>query len=115
MENRRLLICTIGGIIAGLICSAGGLLSGNISEFSFFAIAPTFFNRLMLGFFIGISKLKLNFLFHGMVIGLFVSLITSIPFLESNIKGFIFFTIAGIIYGLLIDLFATKVFKAKIV
>ena len=115
MENKRLLICTIGGIIAGLICSAGGLLSGNISEFSFFAIVPTFFNRLMLGFFIGISNLKLNFLFHGIVIGLLVSLITSIPFLEGNVKGFMFFTIAGIIYGLLIELFATKVFKAKIV
>jgi hypothetical protein len=115
MENKRLIICTIGGIIAGLICSAGGLLSGNISEFSFFAIVPTFFNRLMLGFFIGISNLKLNFLFHGIVIGLLVSLITSIPFLEGNVKGFMFFTIAGIIYGLLIELFATKVFKAKIV
>jgi len=115
MENKRLIICTIGGIIAGLICSAGGLLSGNISEFSFFAIVPTFFNRLMLGFFIGISNLKLNFLFHGIVIGLLVSLITSIPFLEGNVKGFMFFTIAGIIYGLLIELFATKVFKLKIV
>jgi hypothetical protein len=115
MGNKRLLICTIGGIIAGLICSAGGLLSGNISEFSFFAIAPTFFNRLMLGFFIGISRLKLNFLFHGMMIGFFISLITSFPFLEGNVKGFLFFTIAGIIYGLLIELFATKVFKAKIV
>ena len=115
MENKRLLICTIGGIIAGLICSAGGLLSGNISEFSFFAIAPAFFNRIMLGFFIGISSLKLNFLFHGMMIGLFVSLMTSIPFLDGNVKGFMFFTIAGIIYGLLIELFAVKVFKAIIV
>jgi hypothetical protein len=115
MENRRLLICCIGGIIAGFICTAGGLLSGNISEFSFFAIAPAFFNRLMLGFFIGISSLKMNFLFHGILIGLFVSLITSIPFLEGNLKGFMFFTIAGIIYGILIELFATKVFKATIV
>ena len=114
MKNKRLLICTIGGIIAGLICSTGGLLSGNISEFSFFAIASTFFNRLMLGFFIGISSLKINFLFHGVLIGLFVSLITSIPFLQGNVKGFMFFTIAGIVYGILIELFATKVFKAKI-
>ena len=114
MENKRLLICTIGGIIAGLICSAGGLLSGLISEFTFFTIVPTFFNRLMLGFIIGISNLKINYLFHGMVIGLLVSLITSIPFLEGSVKGFLFFTIAGIIYGVLIELFAVKVFKAKI-
>ncbi len=114
MKNKRLLICTIGGIIAGLICSVGGLLSGNIAEFSFFAIASTFFNRIMLGFFIGISCLKIDYLLHGMLIGFLVSCINSISFLENNVKGFLFFTIAGIIYGLLIELFATKVFKAKI-
>jgi hypothetical protein len=115
MKNKRLLICTIGGIVAGLICSAGGHLSGNISELSFFTLAPTFFNRVMLGFIIGISSLKMNFLFHGALIGLLVSLITSIPFLEDGITGFLFFTTAGIIYGILIELFATRVFKAKIV
>jgi hypothetical protein len=112
MKNKRLLICTIGGVVAGIICSAGGLLSGNIAELAFFAIAGTFFNRLMLGFIIGISCLKINYLLHGMLIGFLVSLINSISFLENSISGFLFFTIAGIIYGLLIELFATKVFKA---
>jgi hypothetical protein len=92
---------------------AGGHLSGNISDLSFFTIAPTFFNRVMLGFFIGISSLRMNFLIHGALIGLLISLITSIPFLEYGVNGFLFFTIAGIIYGILIELFATKVFKAK--
>ena len=114
MDNKRLLICTLGGIISGLICSIGGLLSGNIPELSFFAIAPAFFNRIMLGFIIGISNLRINYLVHGILIGLFVSLITSMPFLNGNIKGFMFFTFAGIIYGFLIEVFATKVFKAKI-
>ena len=113
MKNKRLLICIIGGIIAGLICSAGGHLSGNISDLSFFSIAPTFFSRVMLGFFIGVSSLRMNFLIHGALIGLLVSLITSIPFLESGVIGFLFFTFAGIIYGILIELFATKVFKAE--
>jgi len=114
MKNRRLVICTFGGIISGLICLAGGHLSGNIPELSFFTIAPTFFNRVMLGFVIGISNLKMNFLFHGALIGLLVSLITSIPFLEGGITGFLLFTAAGIIYGILIELFASKVFKAKV-
>jgi hypothetical protein len=68
----------------------------------------------MLGFIIGISRLKMNYLLHGAMIGFLVSFINSVSFLENNIKGFLFFTIAGIIYGLLIELFATKVFKAKI-
>jgi len=113
MKNKRLLICIIGGFIAGIVCSIGGHLSGNIPEFSFFPIAGSFFNRLMLGFVIGISRLKTNYLLHGMLIGFLVSLISSISFLEDGITGFLLFTIAGIFYGLLIELFATKIFKAK--
>ena len=113
MKNKRLLICTVGGIVAGIICSAGGLLSGNIAEFSFFAIAGAFVNRVMLGFFIGISRLKINYLLHGILLGFLVSFINSVSFLENNLTGFLFFTTAGIIYGLLIELFATKVFKAS--
>lgn len=114
MKNKRLLICTIGGLVAGIICSIGGLLSGNITEFSFFAIASVFVNRLILGFFIGISRLRINYLLHGILIGFLVSFINSVSFLENNLKGFFFFTAAGIIYGLLIELFATKVFKARL-
>lgn len=69
----------------------------------------------MLGFIIGISSLKMNFLLHGALIGLLVSLITSIPFLEGGVIGFLLFTTAGIIYGILIELVSTKVFKAKVV
>ncbi len=115
MDKRRLLICTIGGIIAGIMCSAGGLLSGNISTFSFFEISAPFYNRIMIGFILGISRLKINYLTHGALMGLLVSLITSIAFLEDNLAGFAFFTVAGIIYGVLIEVFATKVFKAKMV
>jgi hypothetical protein len=68
----------------------------------------------MLGFFIGISRLKINYLLHGALIGFLVSFINSVSFLEKNLRGFLFFTIAGIIYGLLIEFFATKVFKARI-
>ncbi len=114
MQNKRLLICTTGGLVAGIICLIGGFLSGNIAELNFFAIAGTFFNRIMLGFIIGISSLRINYLIHGMLIGFLVSLINSISFLENSTMGFLFFTVAGIIYGLLIELFATKIFKAKI-
>jgi len=44
--------------------------------------------------------------------GFLVSLISSVSFLEDGITGFMFFTTAGIIYWLLIELFATKVIKA---
>ena len=114
MKNKRLLICTIGGLAAAIICTTGGLLTGNIAEFTFFAVAGVFVNRLMLGFIIGISRLKMNYLLHGVLMGFLVSFIISVSFLENNLKDFIFFTVTGMVYGLLIELFATKVFKAKI-
>jgi len=112
--KKRVLICTIGGLIAAVICSTGGMLTGNISELSFLAIAGLFVNRIMIGFVIGISRLRINYLFHGALIGLLISLIISISFLPSNITGFLLFTGAGIIYGLLIELFATKIFKSTL-
>jgi hypothetical protein len=115
MKSRRLLICTVGGLLAGILCSAGGFLTGNIQEFSFLAIASPFLNRVLIGFFIGISRLKINYLLHGMLIGFLVSFISTVSSLENSPKGFLFFTSAGIIYGLLIELFATKVFKAGMI
>jgi len=113
MQNNRLVVCLTGGIIAGLICLAGGVLSGNIAELSFFTTASTLYNRLMIGFFIGISRLKVNYLLHGAFIGFLISLINSLQFLENGIKGFLMFTMAGVIYGFLIELFATKVVKTN--
>jgi hypothetical protein len=77
-------------------------------------VAGTIFNRIMLGFIIGISNLKIHYLIHGMFMGILVSLITSISFLESGIKGFIMLSLAGMIYGLLIELFATRIFRAPV-
>ena len=114
MKNKRLIICIAGGIITGMLCVSGGLLSGNITELTFFAVSGTFFNRIMLGFIIGISNLKIHYLLHGTLLGFLVSLIISVSFLESGIKGFIMFTVAGMIYGLLIELFATRIFRAPV-
>jgi ABC-type amino acid transport system permease subunit len=73
MKNKRLLICTIGGLVSALICIIGGLLTGNIAEFTFFAVAGVFVNRLMLGFIIGISRLKMNYLLFRLQLGLCLS------------------------------------------
>jgi hypothetical protein len=109
---KRIITCTIGGVIAGLLCMIGGYITGNITEITFFSVFPFFYNRIILGFLIGISNLKLNYLLNGAIIGLLVSLISSLLVLEENTVGFILFTSAGIIYGTLIDWFTTKVLKA---
>jgi hypothetical protein len=45
--------------------------------------------------------------------GLIVTLSISIGILLDSVAGFFMFIVAGLIYGFLIELFATKVFKAK--
>jgi len=111
MITKRIIICTIGGVIAGILCMIGGILSGNITEITFMGIFPLFFNRMMLGFIIGISNLKMHYLLHGAMVGLLISLISSLLIIEESTIGFILFSTAGIIYGALIDWVATKLFK----
>ena len=111
MNRKRIIICTIGGIIAGILCMIGGVLTGNITEITFLGILPLFFNRIMLGFVIGISRLKMHYLVHGALIGLLISLVSSLMILEESTIGFILFSTGGTIYGALIDWVATKLFK----
>jgi len=111
MKTKRIIICTIGGIIAGIICMIGGYFRGFITEITILGLLPFFFNRIMLGFVIGISNLKLHFLINGALIGLLVSLISSFAIIENSLIAFASFSIAGIIYGVLIDWIATKIFN----
>ena len=111
MNTKRIIICTIGGIVAGILCMIGGIITSNITEITLLGVFPLFYNRIMLGFLIGISSLKLHYLLHGALLGLLVSLISSFLFIEENIVGFMLFSAAGIIYGALIDWIATKIFK----
>jgi hypothetical protein len=114
MNTKRIIICTIGGIVAGIICMIGGYLRGFITEISILGLLPFFFNRIVLGFVIGISNLKLHYLLNGVVIGLVISLISAFVAIENNIFAFIAFTVAGMIYGALIDWTATKLCKCPV-
>ena len=76
-------------------------------------IWATIFNRVFIGFAIGVSAWRMNFLLHGIVMGLFFSLPMSLGALDGGgFNSFIMIEIAGAIWGFLIELLATKVFKA---
>lgn len=77
------------------------------------ALISSIGNRILIGFVIGISAWRIHYLLHGALMGLIVTLSTSLGILVQSISGFLMFTIAGIVYGFLIELFATKIFKAK--
>jgi hypothetical protein len=113
----RLIVSTLLGFVFGIICWLGTKY-GAISKVSVdLAMAlGIIFNRALIGFSIGISGLKkLNYLLHGVIIGLVVTLPLSIyPLLGKQFLGFIILEVAGAIWGLLIELIVVKVFKAPI-
>ena len=112
MNKKRLLACMLGGVISAVICLVGRQIIFGFPEILWENIAATVANRLLLGFVIGISGWKINYLLHGAILGLILSLSVSIGFLPINILGFFLYTSAGILYGILIEWLATDVFKA---
>jgi hypothetical protein len=109
---KRLSLSIIAGVVFSIICAIGRynlIPSLTLSAL----IVSTFGNRILMGFVIGISRIKMNYLLHGALIGFLVTLSYSIGIIiENNIWGFLMYTIVGTVFGLLIELFVTKICKA---
>jgi hypothetical protein len=115
---KRLIISTLWGFIAGFVCYSFAASGGG--ELSLYLILNIIFARALIGFGIGISKLKMG---HWAIHGLVMGLIFSIPFAFGAMLGdnpdftpwsmFMASVVMGGIYGLLIELITTLVFKAK--
>jgi hypothetical protein len=106
--TKRLGISTLLGIVMGLLCWMGGAKAGVV--FTGGMVAGTILNRAFIGFVIGISALAWQYLAHGAVIGVIGSL--PMAAFSPNTKGFVMILVFGAIWGLLIELITTKVFKA---
>ncbi len=107
---RRVIVTTILGVMAGLVCY---LLSKNSFTFTRETFWATILNRTLLGFTIGISGLKWNYLIHGIIIGAIMSLPLAVPAYFNSVTGFILILIGGAIYGFIIELITSGLFKFK--
>jgi hypothetical protein len=109
---KRLSLSIIAGIFCAIICAIGRkYLIPSITLSAL--IVSSFGNRILIGFVIGISRLRMNYLLHGAFIGFLVTLSYSIGMiLDNNVMGFIMYTTSGTIFGLLIEIFVTKICKA---
>ncbi len=100
----------ITGIICFMLASSGGKVLPLPIVYSII------FSRALLGFGIGISKLRLKWWLHGMILGIVFSIPMAISTLSTpdsqRISIFIGTIIMGAIYGLIIELVATVIFKA---
>jgi hypothetical protein len=111
MSGLRVVITTILGFIFGIVCMLLASSKGPLAPAMAWSII---FNRTLMGFVIGISAWKINYLVHGILLGLFVSLsmaLAAIP--EKGTYVFWMTMFAGAVYGFLIELITHQIVKEK--
>jgi hypothetical protein len=112
MTGKRVIACTLFGIIAGILCWLASQYGGAAAiTFTTPLILGIILNRAFIGFTLGISGWRTHWAFHGVVIGLVGSLPLSVYALGSpnGLTGFLLMELAGGVWGLLIELGALAV------
>ena len=119
-KAKRLIIATLSGVLFGFVCF--GLASSGSGELPCPAALQIIASRTLIGFAIGISCLSLG---HWSIHGLVMGMIFSIPLAFSGLMApenpefsktgmFVWTIVLGMIYGLLIEVITSLIFKAKI-
>jgi len=116
---KRITIATLSGLLFGFVCylfaSSGGY------QLAWPVAVQIIISRTLIGFAIGISCLKLH---HWSVHGLLMGLLFSLPLAFSGLMApespdyslvsiFAWTVVLGMIYGLLIEVITSLIFKAK--
>ncbi|VBB48273.1 conserved membrane hypothetical protein [uncultured Paludibacter sp.] len=119
MKTKRLIIATILGVVFGFVCYGFASSGGNVISPAL--AANIILGRTLIGFGIGISRFSFK---HWALHGLIMGFIFSIPAAFGAILGpekpefshsmmFISTIVMGMIYGFLIELITSVLFKAK--
>ncbi len=106
---RRILTATLLGAVAGLLCAAGYGM-GKLTAIMFIWIL---LNRMLIGFTIGISRLRLHWAWHGLLLGAVVGSLFSyhVGMAHGRAVPVIQVSVASLVFGLLIEFFTTVLFK----
>jgi hypothetical protein len=115
MYAKRFWLCLFSGLIAGLICAWTGYSQTPV-EIRTMAFISVVLNRTFIGFVLGVSNWKLKWATHGIVMGILGTLPMSIPLIFSPQAGLaicLMYTVAGAVWGFLIELVTSVFFKAK--
>lgn len=110
MLKFRITIATILGLLTGLFCTWG--LSRN-SDIGIWMLVGVVLSRTTAGFAIGISRLKISWWLHGMILGFIFGLPLSFQVLSYSAYVFFVLLAASIVYGFMIELITSIVFRAK--
>ncbi len=112
MFTKRLWLCLTSGAILGIVCIIGvSIRSGfKIDAVYLFSI---WFNRLLMGLLIGAPWKNLN-LFKSIARGAILGLLVSFAFYSAvNFSDLVSF-LAGIVYGIIIEIVAFKFANIRI-
>lgn len=118
-KGKRITIATLSGILFGLVCY--GLASSGSEKLALPIALQIITSRTLIGFAIGISALSLkHWSLHGLVMGMIFSFPMAFSGLVapenpdfSHSMMFISTIVMGMIYGLLIEVITSLLFKAK--
>lgn len=116
---KRMIVATLSGVLFGLVCY--GIASMGPGELSWPVAVQIIVSRTLIGFAIGISCLTVV---HWSLHGLLMGVIFSIPLAFSGLMApasadysatemFIWTIVLGMVYGLLIEVITSAIFKAK--
>jgi hypothetical protein len=112
MRGFRLLVTTILGFLFGVVCWL--LASSGQPEMPAAMSWSIIFSRTLIGFVIGISAWKMNYMVHGITLGFIVSIPMALGSLAfQDVKAFLATLIMGMIYGFLIELITHLIVKEK--
>ena len=113
MNVKRIIVATLCGVAAGGCCVAGGTLMFGMT-FTPLAILFAVSNRMLIGFVIGISSLRMPWAAHGLIIGFIVGFPFPIYDLiigqGHEIAGAAF--LMSLVFGVTIEFITTILFKA---
>jgi hypothetical protein len=113
LTPKRVIIATICGVIFGFVCLGFALSNPDGSESLTCPIKWSIvIGRTLLGFMIGISALRMPWWLHGIVLGIIASIPMAIPIID-NMTIAISTVVMGMIYGFLIELVTSVLFKAR--
>jgi len=117
--KKRLIIATLSGVLFGFVCY--GFATGGSEKLALPIVFQIITSRTLIGIAIGISSVSLK---HWSIHGLVMGTIFSLPLAFSGLMApenpefsqtglFISTIVIGMIYGLLIEVITSVLFKAK--
>ena len=111
LSAKRVVLATIFGLVFGLVCMYLASASPEGEPMTTGIKLSIVVSRMLMGFMIGISALKLRWYLHGIILGAVGSIPMAVATMEDPLIA-LSSVIMGIIYGILIELLTTVAFKS---